>query len=130
MLSLPPLLARTQGKPHITSVHAVVGVGALSGTALNALLGVLAFKHLGFIDLLPRHWHAALKRFHRALGLATLLVGLVAVYLGARSFRKGGALSSYAQPAFAGAAAVAAVVRAGPAIAQATGLYAPGKQSV
>ena len=101
------------GKPHVTSEHAVVGIAALAATGLNAAVGVLAFKHLGLSDMLPRDLLPPLKRVHRAFGLATLLAGLAALSLGAGKAKGGGSVA-YMQPVFAAVSAIAAIWRAGP----------------
>jgi hypothetical protein len=69
------------GKPHFLSLHGKVGVMTTVSTLIAPALGILSFRKLGLISLLPAEWQAISKWFHRLTGVFTWSLGLVVMQL-------------------------------------------------
>ena len=70
------------GKSHFLSLHGKVGfLATLSSTLLAPALGLVSFRKLGLLSVLPNEWQTVCKWFHRSSGVFTWLLGLVVMQL-------------------------------------------------
>ena len=70
------------GKEHYQSNHGKVGLAAFVSTFVVVAGGILSFKKLGIIEVVPENLHGLVKRVHRAGGMVAFLLALAAMQLG------------------------------------------------
>ncbi|KAK2075833.1 hypothetical protein QBZ16_001574 [Prototheca wickerhamii] len=69
------------GKEHFASLHAKTGLVTFGLAMVAPLGGILSFRKLGLLPLLPQQWQAHIKWVHRSWGLLVWSLGIVVVQL-------------------------------------------------